>query len=285
MGTTVAHRTASSNLCAPSWGLAKRAALRILGTRSDYSLLSAFPPRAIAHNLIRSILFVPVRGNSNTIFALAALWAPVVEAVLSFLATKINATEFAANSSNEEFLNSVSKYVSAMCCMQRRNRWLSPNSRQQFRMHKLSQIDTPSWTCIGTRCSCAARSDAATPRGAFRWRRMERLRCPDCRGRRSPPLPSAAAPLLRRPGAAAVRARGEQRARTECAARERLRSSPRRQAEICAAQIPRRSLTARTRSRETAISVCLGSLRRSIMRPANQECSSCTYTTFTSVAR
>ena len=54
------------------------------------------------------------RADQNTIYALAAVWAPVVEAVLSFISTKINSTEFAARSSDEELLNSVAKYVSAM---------------------------------------------------------------------------------------------------------------------------------------------------------------------------
>jgi len=52
--------------------------------------------------------------TQNSLIALVAAWTPVVEAVLSFVSTKVTAGDFSARVTGEGFLEEVTKHVSAL---------------------------------------------------------------------------------------------------------------------------------------------------------------------------
>jgi hypothetical protein len=60
-----------------------------------------------------------VKGTS--LYALVAAWSPIVEAVLSFVATQIDASAFAARSSEDDLAESVAKQVSAILYASRKS--------------------------------------------------------------------------------------------------------------------------------------------------------------------
>jgi hypothetical protein len=63
-----------------------------------------------------TVAFSPAAASVQThsIEALVAAWSPVVESVLAFVATKVNAADFSARLGDESLLEDVSKHVSAM---------------------------------------------------------------------------------------------------------------------------------------------------------------------------
>jgi len=63
-----------------------------------------------------AIVFTPdaARASQNNLLDLVAAWTPVVEAVLSFLATKVSAAEFSTKLTDETLLDDVAKHVSAL---------------------------------------------------------------------------------------------------------------------------------------------------------------------------
>jgi len=63
-----------------------------------------------------AIAFARAAANAsqNSLVALVAAWTPVVEAVLSFVATKVSAAEFSTKVTGETFLDEVAKHVSAL---------------------------------------------------------------------------------------------------------------------------------------------------------------------------
>lgn len=63
-----------------------------------------------------AVAFAPNAANAkqNTLVDLVAAWTPVVEAVLSFVATKVSAGEFSVKVAEDIFLDDVGKHVSAL---------------------------------------------------------------------------------------------------------------------------------------------------------------------------
>jgi hypothetical protein len=62
------------------------------------------------------VAFTPdaAKCSNNTLLDLVARWAPVVETVLAFVTTKISPPEFSTKVFEEEYLDEVAKYVSAL---------------------------------------------------------------------------------------------------------------------------------------------------------------------------
>ena len=56
----------------------------------------------------------PAKASQNSLVDLTAQWTQVVEAVLSYLATKVSASDFATKVTEDAFLEEVSKHVSAL---------------------------------------------------------------------------------------------------------------------------------------------------------------------------
>ncbi|WP_257807043.1 AIPR family protein [Burkholderia glumae] len=52
--------------------------------------------------------------TNNTLIDLAARWAPIVEVILTFVASKLNLTEFVARASDDNLLSETAKHVSSM---------------------------------------------------------------------------------------------------------------------------------------------------------------------------
>jgi hypothetical protein len=65
---------------------------------------------------LETVTFTSEAANAgnNSLVALAAAWTPVVEAIISFVATKITAPEFTAREADEALVEEVSKHVSAL---------------------------------------------------------------------------------------------------------------------------------------------------------------------------
>lgn len=68
-----------------------------------------------------TIAFKTEECKSNTLLALVAAWAPVVEAVLSFVATRIDSARFGERASDESLVSEVSKDVSAILYASRKS--------------------------------------------------------------------------------------------------------------------------------------------------------------------
>ncbi len=65
---------------------------------------------------VESVAFSPnaSKATSNSLFALVAAWSPVVDAVLSFLATQVNTTDFSKRFAEDGYLESVAKPVNGL---------------------------------------------------------------------------------------------------------------------------------------------------------------------------
>jgi hypothetical protein len=61
-----------------------------------------------------TIAFSAASAQGNSLYALAAIWSPIVEAVLSFVATQIDATTFSELSGEDSLVDTVAKQVSAI---------------------------------------------------------------------------------------------------------------------------------------------------------------------------
>ena len=68
-----------------------------------------------------TIAFKTEECKSNSLLALVAAWTPVVEAVLSLVATRIDSAKFAERASDESLVGEVSKDVSAILYASRKS--------------------------------------------------------------------------------------------------------------------------------------------------------------------
>ncbi len=97
----------------------EEAQLSLLRNLRFKSFLVAVVARCLESILGRKVDYETVAFRSesvqgNSIYALAASWSAVVEAVLSFVATQIDSAGFGARSGEEELVETVAKHVSAI---------------------------------------------------------------------------------------------------------------------------------------------------------------------------
>jgi hypothetical protein len=104
----------------------EEAQLSLLRNLRFKSFLIAVVARCLESILGRKVDFETVAFNAanvkgNSLYALAAIWSPIVEAVLSFVATQIDSVTFAARSGEEELVETVAKQVSAILYASRKS--------------------------------------------------------------------------------------------------------------------------------------------------------------------
>ena len=70
---------------------------------------------------LETVAFSIDSAKGNSLYSLIAVWSPIVETVLSFVATQVDSTQFAARSDEDDLVELVAKQVSAILYASRKS--------------------------------------------------------------------------------------------------------------------------------------------------------------------